>query len=93
MEVSSELADDYELFLEENKKTKHIIENTKKFMQLNKVSTYLCSKETWIFHISLFLNKNKISTKNFYYFFPPNGESPITSFGYHIISKTEFQEK
>ena len=93
VQVSPELATDYELFKEENKKTKHIIENTERFMQLNKVSTYLCSKETWIFHISLFLSKNKLTTNNFDYFFPPNGESPITSFGYHILSKHEIQEK
>ena len=93
VEVSPELADDYGLFIEENKNTKHIIKNTERCMQLNKVSTHLCSKETWIFHISLFLNKNKISTNNFNYFFPPNGESPITSFGYYILSKYEIQEK
>jgi len=93
VEVSPELADNYQLYLEENKKTKHIINNTERFMQLNKVSTYLCSKETWIFQISLFLSKKKITIENFYYFFPPNGESPITSFGYHIISKHEIQEK
>ena len=93
VEVSPELATNYELFMKENKKTKHIIKNTERYMQLNKVSTHLCSKEIWIFHISLFLSKNKITIKNFDYFFPPNGESPITSFGYHIISKHEIQEK
>lgn len=93
VEVSPELATNYELFMEENKKTKHIIKDTERFMQLNKVSTHLCSKETWIFHISLFLSKNKINANNFDYFFPPNGESPITSFGYHILSKHEIQEK
>lgn len=93
VQVSPELATDYELFMEENKNTKHIIKDTERCMQLNKVSTHLCSKETWIFHISLFLSKNKITIKNFNYFFPPNGESPITSFGYHILSKYEIQEK
>ena len=72
MEVSPELADNYQLYLEENKKTKHIINNTERFMQLNKVSTYLCSKETWIFQISLFLSKKKITIENFYYFFDCN---------------------
>ena len=93
VEVSPELATNYELFKEENKKTEYIIEKTERFMQSNQVRTHLCSKETWIFHISLFLIKNKLTTNNFNYFFPPNGESPITSFGYHIISKDEIQEK
>lgn len=102
--VTFQLANDYEDYLYFHKKSDPMLQEFKKWMGKNdKIQQYLkdygysqyeLSKDKWYEYIALYyFEKWMKKIDDFTIFYPCNGESPILSFGYHIIDSEGINKK